>query len=123
MNRGTITALFQDMVGGLEVKRLDGTWIEATPIKDTILVNVAQLLEHWSAGILKATPHRVRILDEERTRNAARQSFIFFINPDGDYVVEPVVKCPPGNEKYLKKKPIVAYDHYKRLIADATKHY
>lgn len=52
---GTVTALFQDMVGGLEVKRLDGTWMEAVPIEGTVLVNAAQLLELWSAGIIKAT--------------------------------------------------------------------
>ncbi|OXA46533.1 UPF0676 protein C1494.01 [Folsomia candida] len=120
---GTITLLFQDMVGGLEVKRLDGSWIEAVPIKDSILINVGQLLELWSAGIFQATVHRVRILDEERVRKLARQSFIYFINPDGDQVVQPIVPCPPGDEKFLKVTPKVAYDHYKHLIADATKHY
>ncbi|XP_021958689.2 UPF0676 protein C1494.01 [Folsomia candida] len=120
---GTITLLFQDMVGGLEVKRLDGSWIEATPIEGSILVNIAQLMELWSAGIFRATPHRVRILDVERIRKTARQSFIYFINPDGDYVVKPVVKCPPGDEEYLERTPIVAYDHYLRLMADATLRY
>jgi isopenicillin N synthase-like dioxygenase len=52
---GTVTLLFQDLVGGLEVKRLNGTWIEAVPLKDSILINAGQLLELWSAGIFQAT--------------------------------------------------------------------
>ncbi len=44
------------MVGGLEVMRgLDGSWIDAVPIKDSILINAAELLELWSAGIFPAT--------------------------------------------------------------------
>jgi len=117
---GTLTALFQDMVGGLEVKRLDGSWIEATPIKDTVLLNVGQLLEFWSAGRIKATIHRVRILDEERTRKCARQSFIFDTNPDFDVIVKPVVPVPLGNERFLRMKPFLAYDHFSRLINDST---
>lgn len=52
---GTITLLFQDMIGGLEVKRLDGSWIDAVPIQDAILINAAQLLELWTAGMFPAT--------------------------------------------------------------------
>jgi len=120
---GSITLLFQDMVGGLEVKRLDGTWIDAVPIEGSIIINGAQLMERWSAGLFPATPHRVRIVDEERVKRMARQSFIYFINPDGHTEIKPVVSCPPGNPEFLKKEPIIAYDHYTRLIEDATKHY
>lgn len=52
---GSITLLFQDNVGGLEVQRRDGSWMEATPIPDTVLVNAGQFLERWSAGGIKAT--------------------------------------------------------------------
>jgi len=52
---GTLTLLFQDMVGGLEVKRLDGSWIHAVPIEGAILINAGQLLELWTAGIFPAT--------------------------------------------------------------------
>lgn len=36
---GAITLLFQDDVGGLEVRRSDGQWIEAPCIPNTVLVN------------------------------------------------------------------------------------
>ncbi len=35
---GTLTFLIQDDIGGLEVKSSDHGWIQARPVKDTILV-------------------------------------------------------------------------------------
>lgn len=59
-------------------------------------------------------------MDEERIRKMARQSFIYFINPDGDRVVSPIVPCPPGDEKWWKVEPKVAYDHYYNSIGEAV---
>ena len=56
---GVLTVLAQDDVGGLEVETADGEWIKAPPIKDTLIVNVADLLHRWTGGAYKSTPHRV----------------------------------------------------------------
>ncbi|XP_076350214.1 uncharacterized protein LOC143246835 [Tachypleus tridentatus] len=40
---GTVTFLFQDNVGGLEVKTKSREWISATPLEGAILVNVGDL--------------------------------------------------------------------------------
>ncbi|XP_022236979.1 probable iron/ascorbate oxidoreductase DDB_G0283291 [Limulus polyphemus] len=52
---GTITFLFQDNSGGMEVKTKSGEWIHAIPIKDTVLVLVGDLLSVWSNGLYPAT--------------------------------------------------------------------
>ncbi|XP_076325820.1 uncharacterized protein LOC143233452 isoform X2 [Tachypleus tridentatus] len=52
---GTVTFLFQDNVGGLEVKTKSGEWIPATPLGGAILVNVGDFLEMWSEGVYSAT--------------------------------------------------------------------
>ena len=36
------------MVGGLELKHVDGEWISAVPVAGTVLVNVGELLENIS---------------------------------------------------------------------------
>lgn len=41
---GSITLLFQDMRGGLQVMSPNGNFIDATPIEDTIVVNAGDLL-------------------------------------------------------------------------------
>ncbi|KAJ6636408.1 UPF0676 protein, partial [Pseudolycoriella hygida] len=87
----TITLLFQDMVGGLEVRGTNGQWIAATPIKDAILLNSGQLLEIYSGGKLPATPHRIRILNEDKLYDHPRQSLVYCPSPDGPEDVEPLV--------------------------------
>jgi isopenicillin N synthase-like dioxygenase len=49
---GSITLLFQDDCGGLEVENRNapGTFIEAHPLKDAIVMNVGDLLMRWSNG-------------------------------------------------------------------------
>ena len=56
---GSITLLFQDMAGGLQVLSPKGTFVNATPIEDTIVVNAADLLTRWSNDTIKSTKHRV----------------------------------------------------------------
>ncbi|KAG4076340.1 hypothetical protein HA402_005783 [Bradysia odoriphaga] len=87
----TITLLFQDMVGGLEVRDTNAEWIAATPIKDAILLNSGQLLEIYSGGKLPATPHRIRLLNDDRLHIHPRQSLVYCPSPDGFDDVEPLV--------------------------------
>jgi len=87
----TITLLFQDLIGGLEVRGTSGKWVPATPIQDAILLNSGQLLEIYSGGRLAATPHRVRILAEEKLLQKPRQSLVYCPSPDGPETVEPLV--------------------------------
>jgi isopenicillin N synthase-like dioxygenase len=56
---GSITLLFQDAAGGLQVKSPNGTFVDATPIEDTCVVNAGDLLARWSNDTIKSTIHRV----------------------------------------------------------------
>ncbi len=56
---GSITLLFQDSRGGLQVKSPNGNFVNATPIEDTIVVNAGDLLARWSNDTIKSTIHRV----------------------------------------------------------------
>ncbi|KAI9846964.1 MAG: hypothetical protein M1837_003320 [Sclerophora amabilis] len=56
---GSITLLFQDSRGGLQVLSPKGTFVDATPIPDTIVINAGDLLERWSNDSIKSTKHRV----------------------------------------------------------------
>ncbi|KAJ3185517.1 hypothetical protein HDU87_000140 [Geranomyces variabilis] len=60
---GTLTLLFQDEVGGLEVEDPDplkkGTFHPVPPRPGTVIVNIADLMERWSNGRWKSTVHRV----------------------------------------------------------------
>lgn len=56
---GSITLLFQDSRGGLQVKSPSGQFVDATPIEGTVVVNAGDLLARWSNDTIKSTLHRV----------------------------------------------------------------
>ncbi|XP_037033997.1 2-oxoglutarate-dependent dioxygenase htyE-like [Bradysia coprophila] len=120
---GSITFLIQDMVGGLEVKTSEGEWISAVPVKNAILLNSGQLMEYWTGGHFHAAPHRVRIITEGKEAKDPRQSLVFFINPDGDTDVFPIIPVLPEKEIQFQKfnnQPVNAYKHYQERIENAT---
>lgn len=81
---GCLTILWTDKVGGLEVETRDGTWIRADPIENTFVVNVGDMMEVWTSGLYKATPHRVRSGLPE-----GRLSMPFFFDPAFECVIQP----------------------------------
>ncbi|KAL7630050.1 UNVERIFIED_CONTAM: hypothetical protein RMT77_019823 [Armadillidium vulgare] len=52
---GTITILFQDNMGGLEVKNRNNEWVQAHPVPGSLLVNVGDALQKFTSGKLRAT--------------------------------------------------------------------
>ncbi|KAL5009738.1 hypothetical protein ScPMuIL_012043 [Solemya velum] len=93
---GTVTLLFQDDVGGLQVQTKDGNFVEVPPIPDTIVVNTGDLLQRWTSDAIIAAKHRVLIPEEERKKELPRQSFAFFVHPDDEVMIE----CLDGSNKY-----------------------
>ena len=81
---GLLTILCQDNVGGLQIKGLDGEWFHAPPIEGTLIVNVADLLSRWTAGIYKSTPHRV-----VNSSGKERLSIVLAFDPDPDTFINP----------------------------------
>jgi isopenicillin N synthase-like dioxygenase len=100
---GVLTVLRQDHVGGLQVQSLDGRWIAASPIPGTLVVNVGDLLERWSNGVLRSTPHRV-INDSGQER----LSLVFAYDPDYDTLIDPRLIDPNG---VAKQPPITCGDY------------
>jgi isopenicillin N synthase-like dioxygenase len=59
---GYLTILKQDPSGGLQVRGVDGQWIDAPYVEDTFVINLGDALEHCTGGLIKATPHRCAAL-------------------------------------------------------------
>lgn len=90
---GAITLLFQDDVGGLEVRRSDDQWIEAPCIPNTILVNTGDLMQYWTNDIFRSTRHRVGIPSDKARLGRDRYSIAFFSHPNDDVDVSPLPSC------------------------------
>jgi isopenicillin N synthase-like dioxygenase len=99
---GTLTLLYQDMVGGLQVKDRDGNWVTAHPIEDTYVVNVGDLLARWTNNRFASTPHRV-----VNSSGHERYSIAAFVDPNFGCLIDPAVR--PG-ERALSE-PITAGDY------------
>jgi isopenicillin N synthase-like dioxygenase len=90
---GSITLLFQDRHGGLQVRSPKGTFVDATPIADTIVVNAGDLLARWSNDTIKSTRHRViqpPALEgsDDASEYPARYSVAYFCQPNNDTLIE-----------------------------------
>ena len=85
---GTLTLLYQDNVGGLQVKDANGDWVTAHPIAGTYVVNVGDLLARWTNNRFASTEHRVI-----NSSGRERLSCAAFVDPDFETVVAPVVKA------------------------------
>jgi len=89
---GSITLLFQDNRGGLQVKSPNGTFVDATPIEGTVVVNAGDLLARWSNDTIKSTLHRVvePPTPPDGEIHPARYSIAYFCNPDFDKYIEAI---------------------------------
>jgi isopenicillin N synthase-like dioxygenase len=56
---GTVTVLADDGVGGLQVMRRDGTWIDVDVPADALVVNLGDLMAVWTNDRWVSNPHRV----------------------------------------------------------------
>jgi isopenicillin N synthase-like dioxygenase len=56
---GTLTVLADDGVGGLQVMRRDGKWLDVSVPDDAVVVNLGDLMAIWTNDRWVSTPHRV----------------------------------------------------------------
>lgn len=89
-----LTIIAPDPVGGLEVQTRDGGWITPDCPPGGFVVNIGDMLELWSGGRLKSTPHRV-----VNRSGKERYSFPYFAVPRHDVVVEPLLYPLPGFDR------------------------
>ena len=89
---GCLTLVYQDPIGGLQVRGRDGEWVIAHPIEDTLVVNIGDLLARWTNDEFKSTPHRVI-----NRSGRPRLSIAAFVDPNYETMVVPICRdgAPP----------------------------
>ena len=110
---GTITLLWQDGSGGLQIKdRTMQDWIDVPPIPGTLVVNIGDLLERWSNNRFASTLHRVI----NRSGNE-RYSIATFYDPDFGAVADPRDLGTPAAES--RYEPVRAGEYILKRVSDA----
>lgn len=98
---GLCTLLFQDGVGGLEVDPFHtGNFKAALPIPGTVLINIADLMQRLTNDRCRSTLHRVVSPKVCGDILPSRYSIPFFIHPDPEALIDPVVKEKGEVKKY-----------------------
>ncbi len=103
---GCLTLLAIDGSSGLEIQSRKGDWIKVNANPGTFVINFGEMIQMWTHGQIKATPHRVIGGAHERI------SVPFFFNPRFDANV-----APWGSEEI-----ILAGDHLSRRYDETYVH-
>jgi isopenicillin N synthase-like dioxygenase len=110
---GSITLLFQDDRGGLQVQSPDGTFVDATPIPGTVVVNAGDLLARWANDTIKSTMHRVVEPPAPAAGDAhpARYSIAYFCNPNFEKFIDAIPGTYGGDKGEKKYEGIKSGDY------------
>lgn len=85
-----ITLLVGSSADGLEVLDRDGDWIPVRAHSQHLTVNVGDMLQNFTGGVLRSTTHRV-VLPEGVGRTTSRFSLPFFLHPQGSMSLDPIM--------------------------------
>ncbi|KAG5974950.1 hypothetical protein E4U55_007962 [Claviceps digitariae] len=108
------TILWQDMVGGLQVLTRDGQWINAKPVPDTFVVNIADCLQRITNDKYVSTIHRA-----QNWSGKERVSLAFFWNFGPHETCQVLENCvAPGEKK--KYEDIKCFEWLRKRVDDMT---
>lgn len=102
-----ITILYQDEIGGLQVRSHEGKWIDISPSEGTLVVNIGDMMQAWSNDKLRSSEHRVVL-----KQSVSRFSLAFFwCFEDEKVVLAPDEVVGDGNKRLYN--PFVCSEYLK----------
>jgi len=112
----TITLLLGAEEAGLELLTRDGRWIPVSSMPGELVVNIGDMLQRLTNGVLRSTTHRVVNPPPER-RGRSRYSMPFFLHFRSDFCIEALPgTLPPGEQP--KEPPITADDYLQERLRE-----
>jgi len=105
----TITLLLGAEEAGLELKTKDGRWISVSPKAGELVINIGDMLQRLTNGVLRSTSHRVVNPAPDRASHA-RYSMPYFLHFRPDFMIEALPGTVPAGE--LPKWPPISSHEY-----------
>ena len=114
---GSLTILrIEDAPGGLQVRNRAGEWVDVKAVPASFVVNLGDLMAHWTNDRWVSTLHRVVNPEPDRVLGSRRQSIVFFHQPNYDAVIACLPTCHgPGHPP--KYPPITSGEHRRQKFA------
>jgi isopenicillin N synthase-like dioxygenase len=94
---------------GLQVLSTEGTWLDVPVDPSVLVVNIGDMLEAWSNGLLRSTLHRVV------NTNPERFSLPFFVAANHDTLIEPFPQLA-RSDSAKRYAPFRAGEHLERML-------
>jgi isopenicillin N synthase-like dioxygenase len=112
----TITLLLGAEEAGLELKTRDGRWIPVVSRPGELVINIGDMLQRLTNGVLRSTSHRVVNPAPDRASHA-RYSMPYFLHFRSDFMIEALPgTVPPGEQP--KWAPITADEYLQERLRE-----
>ena len=112
----TITLLLGAEEAGLELLTKDGRWIPVSPKPGQLVVNIGDMLQRLTNGVLRSTSHRVVNPAPER-KSHARYSMPFFLHFHPEFMIEALPGTVPAGEE-PKWPPISSHEYLQERLRE-----
>jgi isopenicillin N synthase-like dioxygenase len=90
---GFTILLPEDVPGGLQVLRPDGSWQEIHPARGELVINTGDLIARWTNDRWKSNIHRVGNPDRAVAPRSRRLSVVMFTGPNADAAISSLPTC------------------------------
>lgn len=111
-----ITLLLGAEEAGLQLLTKDGRWIPVSPRPGEMVINIGDMLQRLTNGVLRSTTHRVINPAPDRA-SRARYSMPFFLHFRSDFLIEALPETLIEGEP-AKWPPITADDYLQERLAE-----
>lgn len=111
-----ITLLMGASADGLQVLNKQGEWISVTALPDHVIVNVGDMLQRLTNGVLKSTTHRVVNPPKEQW-GTSRYSIPFFLHPRSEMSLAVLPNCIT-NQNPKKYEDITAGEYLNERLQE-----
>jgi len=111
-----ITLLLGAEEAGLELLTKDGRWIPVSPRPGELVINIGDMLQRLTNGVLRSTSHRVVNPAPDRASHA-RYSMPFFLHFRSDFLIDALPETVPAGEK-PKWPPITSNDYLQERLRE-----
>jgi isopenicillin N synthase-like dioxygenase len=112
-----ITLLLGAEEAGLQVKDVDGQWLDIQPPPHCMVVNIGDMLQRLTNHRLPSTSHRVINPTPERA-SQARWSLPYFLHFNPDFLIRTLPSCIDATHPDRYPQPITANDYLLERLRD-----
>ncbi|MSP15091.1 MAG: isopenicillin N synthase family oxygenase [Myxococcales bacterium] len=112
-----ITLLVGSDEPGLELQTRAGEWLPITTLPGTVVVNVGDMLQRLTNGVLPSTTHRV-VNPSPPWDTRSRHSIPFFLHFEPEVLIETLPSCISADRPNQWPTPIRAHDYLEQRLRE-----